>query len=131
MGLRDNLSRLSPNEFLEKMQDMFQMYQENYKDNLKKLNTTTASSPRNAQVKSFELKRYKEPLKKLGELIDRIVAVTNESNSRRSSEVENDIAKKLSRIKMAKIVENPDIQPDTLLFELVRIAETMKKYSGI
>ena len=28
MGLRENLSRLSPNEFLEKMQDMFQMYQE-------------------------------------------------------------------------------------------------------
>ena len=28
MGLRDTISNLSPNEFLEKMQDMFQMYQE-------------------------------------------------------------------------------------------------------
>ena len=32
MGLRENLSRLSPNEFLEKMQDMFQMYQESQED---------------------------------------------------------------------------------------------------
>ena len=32
MGLKENLSRLSPNEFLEKMQDMFQMYQESQDD---------------------------------------------------------------------------------------------------
>ena len=32
MGLKENLSRLSPNEFLEKMQDMFQMYQESQND---------------------------------------------------------------------------------------------------
>lgn len=32
MSLRDNLSKLSPNEFLEKMQDMFQMYQESQED---------------------------------------------------------------------------------------------------
>ena len=32
MGLRDTLSNLSPNEFLAKMQDMFQMYQESQDD---------------------------------------------------------------------------------------------------
>ena len=32
MGLRDTISNLSPNEFLAKMQDMFQMYQESQDD---------------------------------------------------------------------------------------------------
>lgn len=48
MGLKDNLSRLSPNKFLEKMQDMFQMYQESqddyYEEGIKKTKFGSALS---------------------------------------------------------------------------------------
>ena len=146
MSLRENLSRLSPNEFLEKMQDMFQMYQESqddyyeedYKENIKKMKEqeelsqskgiTNYKSDKEFYQKSVFSKVTIESLKKLQELITRIIA--NSKSNDKVSLLFDDAYKKLARIKvdfggsMRKKVENLA----DLLYVLRR---TMDKFPGI
>lgn len=58
MGLKDNLSKLSPNKFLEKMQDMFQMYQEsqdNYYEEAKHLSNEQVAKYKKATAQFIRL----------------------------------------------------------------------------
>ena len=60
MSLKDNLSRLSPNEFLEKMQNMFQMYQESQEDYYEEAGGASAGACLNAGISLISSIKYED-----------------------------------------------------------------------
>lgn len=135
MGLRENLSKLSPNEFLEKMQNMFQMYQESqddyyeedYKENIKimKQQNEIDKYDREFFEKSIFSEGIIDKLKKLEELITRIIA-----NSKYKPSLINDIYKKFSRVKI-KYGSLTKTKIETLNDLIYVLGETMDKFPGI
>ena len=75
MSLKENLSRLSPNEFLEKMQNMFQMYQESqedyYEEGIKNLKKAGLDDP--------EMRMYKKNLGIIERFLSKIMGVLRET----------------------------------------------------